>query len=203
MISMSARVASKSIIRNLGGRKRGTPNSLSADYEKYLLEAAYRIGSDGDGKDGILGYFRWIARYHPRVSAQLLGRVLDLENNSGEMPNQPCETTEERNRFFCAYIGLSHTQPNSGPSNAARADSSRSYTVSMAGHRRGKSSQQVWNWTGRDDEVGDVMRLAVEKPKLFCKLIIQAFLPVPKNKRRTTLPPDAQSMKSEARTMLG
>jgi hypothetical protein len=172
----------------LGGRKRGTPNLLSADYKKHLLEAAYRIGSDGDGKNGVLGYFRWISRYHRRVSAQLLGRILDLENNPGEMPNQPCGTTEERNRYFCAYIGLSHPQPNSGPTNAGRADSRRSYAVSMTGHRRGKSSQHDWNWTGRDDEIGDMMRLAVEKPKLFCRLLVQAFLTVPKNTRRTTLP---------------
>jgi hypothetical protein len=170
----------------LGGRKRGTPNLLSADYKKLLLEAAYRIGSDGNGKNGAIGYFQWVAQYHPRVYAiQLLGRIVDLENNLGEMPNEPCRTTEELNRSFCAYVGLSNTQPNAGPTNAARADSRPSYTVPMAGHRRGKSSQLDWNWTGRNDETGNMMRLAVEKPKHFCRLLGQAFLSVPKNKRRT------------------
>ena len=39
-----------------GGRKRGTPNFFSADYKKAILEAAYRIGRDGNGKDGVVGY---------------------------------------------------------------------------------------------------------------------------------------------------
>ena len=39
-----------------GGRKRGTPNLLSIDYKKAILEAAYRIGQDGNGKNGVVGY---------------------------------------------------------------------------------------------------------------------------------------------------
>ena len=39
-----------------GGRKRGTPNLLSVDYKKAILEAAYRIGYDGNGKNGVCGY---------------------------------------------------------------------------------------------------------------------------------------------------
>ena len=169
----------------LGGRKRGTPNLLSPDYKKHLLEAAYRIGSDGDGKNGVLGYFRWVARYHPRVYAiQLLGRILASENNPGEMPNEPCSTAEERNWFFSDYIGLSNAEPNFGATNAATPRSGLSFMASMTEHRRGKSSRNDWDWTGRNDETGNMMRLAVEKPKHFCKLLGQAFLRVPKNKRR-------------------
>jgi hypothetical protein len=169
----------------LGGRKAGTPNLLSPDYKKLLLEAAHRIGSDGDGKNGVVGYFQWVARYHPRVFAKLLGRIVDLENNLGEMPDEPCRTTEEFKGSYFTYVELSNTQPNAGPPNAAQADSRPSSTVHMAGRRRAKSSQRDWDWTGLDDETGEMMRLAVEKPKLFCKLLGQAFLSVPKNKRRT------------------
>ena len=45
--------------------------------------------------------------------------------------------------------------------------------------------RQDWDWTGRNDETGNMMQLAVEKPKIFCRLVGKAFLSVPKNKRRT------------------
>jgi hypothetical protein len=165
----------------LGGRERGTPNLLSADYKKLLFEAAYRIGSDGNGKDGVTGYFQWVAQYHPGVFViQLLCGIPDL----GEMPTEPCRTAEELNREICDYIGLSNTHPNAGPTNAARNDSIADM-VPGSRHRRGKSSQQDWDWTGRNDETGIMMRLAVEKPKVFCKLVGKAFLSIPKNKRGT------------------
>ena len=48
-----------------GGRKRGTPNAISSDYRKAILEAAYRVGRDGNGKDGIVGYILWLGKRHP------------------------------------------------------------------------------------------------------------------------------------------
>ena len=63
-----------------GGRKRGTPNALFADYKRAIVEAAYRIGYDGNRKDGIVGYFRWIASRHPEVfGGVLLTNILALE----------------------------------------------------------------------------------------------------------------------------
>ena len=43
--------------RKLGGRKRGTPNAFSPDYKQAILEAAHRVGHDGNGEDGAVGYF--------------------------------------------------------------------------------------------------------------------------------------------------
>jgi hypothetical protein len=154
---------------------------LSADYKRLLFEAAFRIGSNGDGKDGVTGYFGWIIQYHPRVAIQQLSRILVLEHYLGEMPNEPC-TAEELDRSIRDYIG---THPNAGSTNVARADSRLFDTVHLPRHRRGVSSRQDWNWTGRNDEIGILMRMAVEKPQLFCRLIGKAFLSVPKNKRRT------------------
>ena len=51
-----------------GGRKRGTPNALTADYKKAAMEAAYRVGEDGNGKDGLVGYLKWVAMCHPATS---------------------------------------------------------------------------------------------------------------------------------------
>ena len=38
--------------KKLGGRKKGTPNLISASHKKAMREAIHRIGSDGNGKDG-------------------------------------------------------------------------------------------------------------------------------------------------------
>jgi hypothetical protein len=78
-----------------GGRKKGTPNAFSSDYKKAILEAAYRVGNDGNGKDGIVGYFRWIALRHPRINgAVVLTNVLPLEFPGSETPEEPRRTAE-------------------------------------------------------------------------------------------------------------
>jgi hypothetical protein len=47
--------------KKLGGRKTGTPNRISASHKKAMREAIHRIGYDGNGKDGEVGYFKWVA----------------------------------------------------------------------------------------------------------------------------------------------
>ena len=42
--------------KKLGGRQKGTRNYYSADLKRTLFEAAFRVGSDAKGKDGLLGY---------------------------------------------------------------------------------------------------------------------------------------------------
>ena len=70
--------------QKIGGRKRGTPNVLTADYKRAILEAAYQIGNDGNGRDGIVGYFAWVARYHPATfGIPLLISLLPLEFTGG------------------------------------------------------------------------------------------------------------------------
>jgi hypothetical protein len=43
-------------------REKGTPNRLSRETKGALVEAAARIGSDGTGKDGVVGYGIWAAK---------------------------------------------------------------------------------------------------------------------------------------------
>ncbi|MFZ1006518.1 MAG: hypothetical protein WAN65_06765 [Candidatus Sulfotelmatobacter sp.] len=67
-----------------GGRKRGTPNVFSIDYKKAILEAAYRVGYDGHGKNGLVGYFFWLIKYHLRIYCTvLLINILMLEYAEG------------------------------------------------------------------------------------------------------------------------
>ena len=71
-----------------GGRQRGTPNKSSAEYKNQILEAANRVGGDANGTQGIVGYFRWIARRHPRIMCGLLGGVLELQELEIALPTE-------------------------------------------------------------------------------------------------------------------
>jgi len=141
-----------------GGRKRGTPNAFSTDYRKAILEAAHRVGNDGNGKDGVVGYFIWLALCHPQAyGALLLLNALQLELAEGNAPAEPRWTTAEINQLIRDYIGLT------GKGQANRRTDSR-----LPG-----------DWTGQDFPVGSLMQLAVANPEVFCKLIVAAFLRPP------------------------
>jgi hypothetical protein len=70
----------------LGGRKKGTPNKTSRATKQTLLEVASYVGSDGNGKDGLVGYYTWLAKRHPRIFVTLLGRLLILETPKNSLP---------------------------------------------------------------------------------------------------------------------
>ena len=92
--------------QKIGGRKRGTPNVLTAEQTRDS-EAAYRIGNDGNGRDGIVGYFAWVARYHPATfGIPLLISLLPLEFTEGGTREEPHRTIEEINQWVREYTGL-------------------------------------------------------------------------------------------------
>jgi hypothetical protein len=62
-----------------GGRKKGTPNKATAALKDAILLAAADVGEDGDGKDGLQGYLRQIARNDFKAYSSLLGRVLPMQ----------------------------------------------------------------------------------------------------------------------------
>lgn len=69
-----------------GGRKAGVRNKLtremnelSRDILEMTKKAAEAVGSDGAGKDGMVGYLENIAVGHPSAFCRLLGRVLEQE----------------------------------------------------------------------------------------------------------------------------
>jgi hypothetical protein len=148
-----------------GGRKRGTPNLLSIDYKKAILEAAYRIGHDGNGKDGALGYFSWVAQRHPRIIAGVpLLKLARLENVVCDAPEDLRRSIDELNNRVRDYIGPLGKNPKSQA-----------------------ESEAPWGWTGQPFPVGSLMQLAVENPKEFCKLCVAAFLRPPTKRRRPQL----------------
>ncbi len=100
--------------QKVGGRKPGTPNFFSADYKKTILEAAYRVGEDGNGKDGLVGYFTWVALYHPAAFALLLSSLLAFDDLESDVED-PSRRTEEINSWVRDETGINAESATTGP----------------------------------------------------------------------------------------
>ena len=185
-----------------GGRKRGTSNLLSIDFKMGLFEAAYRIGQDGNGKNGIVGYFSWVAEYHPGAYGSALANVLVLEYAERDTPEEPRSTIEEISQEVRDYIG--RTGENRATGQPVTPQEPRAIIeainqevrdfIGLTGENRttGKpvqlEAEPPWAWTGQPFPVGSFMQLAVENPKAFCALCTAAFLRLPSNRRGRMMP---------------
>lgn len=65
--------------RKFGGRKKGTPNVITKDLKVAIVEAAHLVGSDGKGKDGLVGYLKALAAGDTRAFCSLLRALLPLQ----------------------------------------------------------------------------------------------------------------------------
>jgi hypothetical protein len=65
--------------RKFGGRKKGTPNVVTKDLKIAIIEAPARLGSDGKGKDGLVGYLMVLAAEDTRTYGALLRALLPLQ----------------------------------------------------------------------------------------------------------------------------
>lgn len=97
-----------------GGRKKGTPNLISSDFRKAMFRAAYETGSDGEGKDGFVGYFVWLGLEHPDAYLRLWGKLAVLQRYDPPVPDEPPPTIEEINAKVRAYIGLNRRRQRRG-----------------------------------------------------------------------------------------
>jgi hypothetical protein len=154
----------------LGGRKKGTPNLISIDHKKALCEAAYRVGNDGNGKDGVLGYLTWVATRDPTFFyVGIWARLLVLQQYDPPIRDEPRRTAKELNQSVRRFIGLSET-------NRTRSSVQTKQSRPFEWLRGGPNAQAGL--------VQDLMSLAVEDPKTFCRMWCAAFLVPPKNRRR-------------------
>ena len=74
--------------KKLGGRKAGVPNKFPRDLRDAILAAAESVGSDGRGRDGLVGYFMRLAK-HPKIFVKLLLRILSLEAKQPPVTEPP------------------------------------------------------------------------------------------------------------------
>ncbi|MGF6430368.1 hypothetical protein [Bradyrhizobium sp. Pha-3] len=61
------------------GRAKGTRNRTTTILKDAILEAATRVGHDGKGKDGLVGYLQMLAVREKAVYARLLEKVLPMQ----------------------------------------------------------------------------------------------------------------------------
>ena len=83
--------------RKTGGRAPGTPNVMTREVKEAIIEGLSRIGSDGKGKDAIVGYVERIGRQDIKSGAMLLRAILPLQVNANVCTNNITryETVEE------------------------------------------------------------------------------------------------------------
>ena len=144
--------------KKLGGRQRGTPNKLSPEYRKDILEAARRVGWDCNGLFGIGGYLAWVGCNYPNILLLgILGNLMELQELEIGLRGKPQATLE-------------------GFDEAARKRAKRKQT-------QPPDPEAPWAWTGQDAPVGPLMHLAIMDPKAFCALL-QKMLPRPTARQR-------------------
>jgi len=61
------------------GRVKGTPNKTTMLLKEAILQAAELTGSDRQGKQGLVGYCRFLAENEPKAFAGLMGKVLPTQ----------------------------------------------------------------------------------------------------------------------------
>ena len=61
------------------GRRRGSRNVMTNSLRECIIEAADRLGSDGRGKDSVVGWLMTFAKRHPVPFSHLLAKVLPIE----------------------------------------------------------------------------------------------------------------------------
>jgi hypothetical protein len=96
-----------------GGRQKGTPNAMPRELKLAIIEAANRLGSDLNGKDGLLGYLMRVGKKDMKTFCMLLRAVVPF-NIRTEAPQEErhmtfAEAREELKR--CFLMGYPELEP--------------------------------------------------------------------------------------------
>ena len=81
--------------RSLPNRRQGTHNRIGIQIKKGIFAAAKAHGSDGKGKNGLDGYFEFLAAKHPKIFSTLLGRLMPLHVSVDDTTSGPIGTYVE------------------------------------------------------------------------------------------------------------
>jgi hypothetical protein len=147
----------------LGGRKRGTPNRIKMPDLRKMLKAAHLVGSDLNGKDGLIGYFKWVALSDPLAFLKLAPGMIDMEAGPQAFVARPPRTAEQLLREIEEFLGPG-TEDDDEDADEVGPD-------------------VPWSWTGRGYPIGLLMHIAVLHPAAYCKGLA-AFLPAARGRSR-------------------
>jgi hypothetical protein len=92
--------------KKVGGRKKGTPNALSAD-QNAIITSAYCAGRDGKGAEGLVGYFKRLLIECPDVGLMLLERMFLYDD--GWPPDDWTPNKEQNDKEVRDLIGANKT----------------------------------------------------------------------------------------------
>ena len=68
--------------KKLGGRKKGVRNKKSQSFSHLFMAAAARLGSDGKGEGGVVGFFMPLLRDNSRLAMGLFAAILRMRRNT-------------------------------------------------------------------------------------------------------------------------
>lgn len=70
------------------GKPKGAKNKFGLKLKEAIIEAAERSGSNGKGKDGMVGYLVWLSRSEPAVYGRMLEKVMPLQVDVKDTTNK-------------------------------------------------------------------------------------------------------------------
>ncbi len=85
--------------KKTGGRKAGVRNKKTTGLLGAVYEAAEAIGSDGVGRQGIVGYLQLLALNHPPSFCRLIGRVMLLQHEDAKLQAAGAEPGTNKSKY--------------------------------------------------------------------------------------------------------
>jgi hypothetical protein len=79
----------------VGGRKKGGQNKITRDVKEAILAAGEKHGSDGKGKDGLVGAFLHVIRKKPEAWCSVAGKCMPSQHTIRKETDLLYETIEE------------------------------------------------------------------------------------------------------------
>lgn len=70
------------VVRLLRRKQKKRPSAKEL-LSKSIVEACEKVGSDGKGAGGLVGYLQFMAHNHPKEYARLLERIMPMRMTDG------------------------------------------------------------------------------------------------------------------------
>jgi hypothetical protein len=94
----------------MGGRKKGSQNRVTRDVKEAILEAGERIGSDGKGKDGLVGAVMGVYRRKPEAWMAALAKLIPNNHRVTKTETMIAYQTLEQLQEEMRQVGLEYIE---------------------------------------------------------------------------------------------